>query len=130
MFAWARRVFATWTGLCEYLVFISLAVAGVANASWLWILIGAMVLLLLGWSHYRELFARAGELDARWRELAGLAHRQGKITLAFQLYTMARSLAVVLAAKLGFDCLFMTGAFLFGRAIAWLWGVDSGTIHL
>ena len=48
-FAWVRRVFASWTEFGEALVLLSVCVAGVANASRLWRIIGAMVLLLLGW---------------------------------------------------------------------------------
>jgi hypothetical protein len=128
MFAWMRRPFASWTEFGEYLVFLCACIAGIFHASWLWIPIGAMVLLLLGWSRYRDLFARAGKIDADWRELAGFAQRHGKTALAFELYARARAVAVVLGAKLGFDCLFMTGAYFFGMAVGWLWGVDAGAL--
>jgi hypothetical protein len=119
-----RRLFASWREFAEYLVFLGVCVAGIFHASWLWVPIGAMALLILGWSRSRDLFARAGKIDADWRELAGFAHRHGKTALAFELYAKARALAVVLGAELGFDCLFMTGAYFFGMAVAWVWGVD------
>jgi hypothetical protein len=119
-----RRLFASWREFAEYLVFLGVCVAGIFHAPYLWPVIGALVLLLLGWSRYRDLFARAGKIDADWRELAGFAHRHGKTALAFELYVRARALMVVLGAKVGFDCLFMTGSYLFGMAVGWLWGVD------
>jgi hypothetical protein len=42
MFAWTRRQFPSWTHVGEYLVFVAVCVAGIVNASWLWIPIGAI----------------------------------------------------------------------------------------
>ena len=52
-----------------------------------------------------------------------LALQNEKIALGFGLYARARSLPFVLAMKIGHDCLFMTGAYLFGMAAGWFWGV-------
>ena len=120
-FAWVRRVFASWTEFGEALVLLSVCVAGVANASRLWPIIGAMVLLLLSWDRYRELFGKAGNLDAEYRKLARLAQRNGHIGIGFALYLRARMLAIVLGAKLGHDALFLIGAFFVGLAVRWFW---------
>ena len=122
MFAWTRRLFPSWTHLGEYLVFLVVCLAGIVNASWLWIPISAMLLLLLGWSRYRDLLARAGEVDADWRELGALA-RTHNIGSGLGYYLKSHSLLVVFAAKLLHDSAFLAGAFLFGHAIAWLWGI-------
>jgi len=37
------------------------------------------------------------------------------------LYLKARTLAIVLGAKLGHDALFLVGAFVLGHATRWLW---------
>jgi len=121
MFAWVRWPFASWTEFGEYLVFLSVCVAGVANGSWLWPGVGAMLLLLLGWDRYSELFAKAGKIDAEYRELARLAHRNGHVGIGIALYLRARMLAIVLGAKLGHDVLFLIGAFIFGHLSRWLW---------
>ena len=42
LFAWMPRPFASWIEFLEYLVFITVCVAGVLNASWLWRLVGAL----------------------------------------------------------------------------------------
>jgi hypothetical protein len=85
--------------------------------------IAAMLLLLLGWSRYRELFVKAGRIDAEYRALARLADQSGQGAMAFQLYMRARLVIVVLGAKIGHDSLFMAGAYLFGIATGWFWGV-------
>ena len=120
-FLWARRLFGTWTEFCDYLVFVSVGVAGLAGASWLWPLIGAMVLLLIDWERYRELFVKADKIDAQYRELARLAHRIGHVQTGLGLYVRARALAIVLIGKLGLDALFLVGAFVFGQATRWVW---------
>ena len=71
----AVRPFKGWTEFFEFLVFLSACVAGVANASWLWVLVGALLLLLLGWRRWEALFVKAGDVDAEWRELGTLARR-------------------------------------------------------
>jgi hypothetical protein len=117
---WVRRLFASWTEIGEFAVFVSVCVAGIANASWLWVVIGGLVLLLLGWGRYRELFAKAGRIDADWRELGSLV-RAFKAGSGLELYARAHTLLLVLGAKVGFDCLFLCGGFLFGHVIRWLW---------
>jgi hypothetical protein len=101
MFAWTRRLFASWSEFAEYLVFLSVCLAGIL----------------------RDVFARAGAIDREWRELGNLALRNEKIALGFGLYVRARALPFVLAMKIGHDCLFMAGAYLFGMAAGWFWGV-------
>jgi hypothetical protein len=100
---------------------MTVCVAGVANASWIWPVVGAMVLLLLGWDRYRELFAKAGKVDAEYRELARLARRNGHFEIAVALYLRARLLVIVLGVKLGHDALFLIGAFIFGHVARWFW---------
>lgn len=116
-----RRPFDSWTDVFEYLTFLSACVAGVFNASWLWIAIGAMVLLLLGWDRYSELFVKAGRIDAEYLALARLALRHGRTGLGVSLLLKARLVVIVLAAKLGHDALFLTGAFIFGHVTRWVW---------
>jgi hypothetical protein len=118
--AWLR-LFGSWRGFFEYVIFLGVSVAGVANASWLWPVVGAMALLLIGWERYSELFAKAGKVDAGYRELAQLAHSHGHVGLGFALYLRARTLAIVLGAKLGHDALFLIGAFICGHVARWLW---------
>jgi hypothetical protein len=120
MRALVRRVFASWNDFLEYLTFLSVCLTGVFNASWLWIIIGAMVLLLLSWSRYAMLFKRAGEIDREWRDLASLM-RAYKVGHGLDLYAKAWKLPFVLAVKLGHDALFLTGAFIFGHVTRWVW---------
>jgi hypothetical protein len=103
------------------MIFLGACVAGVANGSWLWPLVGALLLLLLSWDRWSELFAMAGRLDAEYRELARLAHGNGHIGMGFVLYLRARTLAIVLGGKVGHDALFLIGAFIFGHVMRWLW---------
>jgi hypothetical protein len=116
-----RRLFGSWGEFFEYVIFLTVSFAGFANASWLWPVVGAMALLLIGWERYSELFAKAGKIDADYRELAQLAHRHGHIGMGVFLYLKARTLAVVLGAKLGHDALFLIGAFIFGHVARWFW---------
>jgi predicted permease len=120
---WAavRRPFGGWRQFSEFLVFVGVCVAGVANASWLWIVIGALALLLLTWARWEALFAKAGKVDAEWRDLGTLARRQNVGRLGLDYYLRARTLIIVLGAKVGHDALFLAGAFLFGRAARWFW---------
>jgi hypothetical protein len=115
--AWLR-LFGSWRGFFEYVIFLGVSVAGVANASWLWPVVGAMALLLIGWERYSELFAKAGKIDADDRELA---HRHGHIGMGVGLCLKARTLAIVLGAELGHDALFLVGAFIFGHVARWFW---------
>jgi hypothetical protein len=121
MRALVRRVFANWTEACEYLTFLSVCLAGLFNASWLWPLVGAMVLLLVGWERYSELFVKAARIDTQYLVLARLALRHGCAGFGFSLLLKARLLVIVLAAKLGHDALFLVGAFIFGHVTRWLW---------
>ena len=97
-----RLFFASWIEVFEYLTFLAVCAAGVAHASWRWIPVATLVLFLLGWARWRELIARAG---------------------AIMMYGRAHYLMLVVGAKLLQDGLFLTGAYAFGLAIGWLWGV-------
>ena len=92
---WAavRRPFVGWREFLEFLVFLGVCVAGVANASWLWVVIGALALLLLTWARWEALFAKAGKVDAEWRDLGSLARRQNvdRYGLAYYLRAGASS---------------------------------------
>ena len=91
LFAWMPRPFASRIEFLEYLVFITMCVAGVLNASWLWPLVGAMTLLLLSWSRYRHLLTRAARIDADYRDLAWL-ERAFKVGNGLAHYPKARTL--------------------------------------
>jgi hypothetical protein len=117
-------VFGSWKGLAEYLIFLSVTVAGLLGGSLLWIPIGAMLLFLLAWPRSRELIAQAGQVDADFRELGRLAlqHR----VLDYGLRNFARGVfhvPLVLAGKFGLDGLVLSGAYVVGIAAGWLWGV-------
>ena len=116
------RPFTSWIEVLEYLVFLCMGIAGMLDSSWLWPVNGALVLLLLRWSRFRDLFATAGRLDARYRELARLERASNRGT-GFALYGRARLLPTVLAMKIGHDCLFTSCAFLSGLVAAWLWAL-------
>jgi hypothetical protein len=116
-----RRLFKSWSEFFEYLIFMSVCLAGLLNGSWLWPVVGAMALLLLGWQRYSELFVKAAKLDADYRDLARLAHSHGHVGLGFSLYLKARTLLIVLGAKLGHDALFLIGAFICGHVARWFW---------
>jgi hypothetical protein len=118
--AWLR-LFGSWRGFFEYVIFLGVSVAGVFNASWLWPVVGAMALLLIRWERYSELFAKAGKIDADYRELAQLAHRHGHIGMGVGLYLKARTLLFVLGAKLGHDALFLVATFAIGHVVRWIW---------
>ena len=120
VFRWVRRPFASWTEFCEYLVFQAVCFAGVVNATWLWIAIGAMLLLLLSWPRYEVLCFRVREVDRGWRVLARLVRAQ-KVGHWLDLYAQAWKLPLLLAVKLGHDALFLAGAFIFGHVIRWVW---------
>jgi hypothetical protein len=64
--------------------------------------IGAMLLLLLDWSRYRNLFARAAKVDVQWRDLGALA-RTHNLGSGLAYYLRSKNVAVVLAAKLLHD---------------------------
>jgi hypothetical protein len=120
--SWIRRLFDCWTDFFEYLVFLSACTLGLFHASWLWISIGAMVLLLLRWSRWEALFTKAAAADAEWRELGWLT-RALKAGSGLDLYARAYKLPLVVAAKLGHDFLFVGGAFAVGYLIAWAWAL-------
>ena len=126
MLAWVRRPFASWQDFFEFLVFLVVCLAGIVHASWLWIVIGAMLLLLLGWSRWSELIAKAGKVDALYRELGRLALAFRVFGASFEMYARAHLVMMVLGAKFLQDAAFLIAAYLFGMASAWLWGVDVG----
>jgi hypothetical protein len=118
-----RWPFGSWTDFSEYLVFLGMCVAGVTNASWMWIVIGAMVLLLLGWSRWSALSIKAENIDAEYRALGRLAWERGVYEYVLRMFGNAYHLPFVLGAKVGLDALYLTGAFIFGHVSAWVWGV-------
>ena len=100
MFAWVRRLFASWQEFFEFLVFLLVCLAGIVHASWLWIVIAAMLLLLLGWPRWSELIAKAGKVDAQYRELGRLALAFRVFGASFEMYARAHLVMMVLGAKL------------------------------
>ena len=117
-----RRPFGSWKEFGEYLVFLLVCVAGVFRASWLWILIGTMLLFLLTWPRWRSLVAQAGRIDRQYMVMGTLAlKRAGLIAMALKQYAGAHHVALVLGAKWGQDALFLAGAYVFGMAIRWFW---------
>jgi hypothetical protein len=121
MRALGRRVFPSWKDFGEYLTFLSVSLAGLFDASWMWPVVGAMVLLLLGWERYSELFVKAARIDTQYLVLARLAFRHGRAGFGLWLLLKARLLVIVLAAKLGHDALFLIGAYIFGHVTRWVW---------
>ena len=85
-----------------------------------------MLLLLLGWSRWSELIAKAGKVDALYRELGRLALAFRVFGASFEMYARAHLVMMVLGAKFLQDAAFLIAAYLFGMASAWLWGVDVG----
>lgn len=122
-FAWTRHLFASWTEFLEYLVFASLCVAGVVNASWTWIVIGTMVLFLLDWPRSRELIDKAGTIDAEYIKRGKLAWERGVYEYVLRMFGSAYHLPLVLGAKMGFDGLYLTAVFFLGHVTAWAFGV-------
>jgi hypothetical protein len=125
-----QRPFATWGEFAEFVVFLAISIAGVFGASWVWVVIGAMTLFLLGFSRWRDTIAKAGSLDVDYRELGRLAFAARLFGIGFDRYARSHNLPLVLAAKFGVDTLFLTGAFLLARVAAWLWGLDAELFSL
>lgn len=121
MFVWMRRLFASWIEFAEYAVFLSIGVAGVASASGVWIVTGALTLFVLGFSRWRKLIEKAGHIDAEYRELGRLALVHKLVGVGIEMYAKAYRVPLVLGAKFLLDCLYLAGAFVFGHAIRWLW---------
>jgi hypothetical protein len=71
------------------------------------IVIGAMLLLLLGWSRWSELIAKAGKRDASYRELARDAFARRILAVGFEMYARAHLVMMVLGAKLLQDTAFL-----------------------
>ena len=118
------RLFASWTDFFEYLTFLSVCVAGVVHASWRWIFVGTLVLFLLGWPSWKHLIAKAGNVDAAFRELARMALVHRLFGVSFEMYRKAYLVPLVIGAKFLQDALFLTGAYVFGMAAGWFWDVD------
>jgi hypothetical protein len=120
--AWTRRLFGSRTEFFEYLVFVSVNVAGFLHAAWMWIVIGAMVLLLLDWPRWRELFAKAGTIDAEYLKRGRLAWERRVYEYVLRMFGTAYHLPLVLAGKMGFDALYLAAVFFLGHVTAWVWG--------
>jgi hypothetical protein len=101
MFFWTRRLLASSTEVCQYLVFLVVCTAGLVNGTWFWIINGSMLLLLLDWPLDRSLFEQTAEPTGQ-----------------------ATRLAIAVAAKLAHDALFLAGAFLFGGLARWIWSAE------
>ena len=112
---WAGRLFASSTEAYQHLVFLVVCAAGIVDATYLWIIDGSMLLLLLAWPLYRPFFERAALLDAGGKGGAAGA-------------TMR--LAVVAGVKLGRDALSLAGAFLIGSLMRWTWLAEVGQAAL
>jgi len=102
VFGWTRRLFKTGVELFEYLVFMTVCAAGMVHASWLWIAIGALTLILVTWARWREIFEKAERIDRQYRVMGALAlWRAGLPGLSMRLYAKAHHVALVLGAKFG-----------------------------
>jgi hypothetical protein len=115
-----KRPFSSLRDFIEFLTFLAVSIAGVANASPLWILIGGLALFLTTWPRYAAIYARAGHVDEQWRELGSL-ERAFKVGSGWRWFARARVLPTVVLWKLGHDSLFVAGAFLVGHIARWVW---------
>ena len=100
--AWSART--TWA---ENLAILLAGLYGFLNWPW-WvgIIVPSLMLLVLGWPHWRKLAAQAWEMDAQWRELG--------------MYSRGHNLALVVGGNL-LNHLFFTGlAFALGRIGRWM----------
>jgi hypothetical protein len=118
-----RRLFASWTEFAEYLVFIGVCFAGILHASWRWIAIGMFILFLLSWPRWWVLIAKAHSIDERYRELGRLALEHRLLGMSASFYSKARLVVIVIGGKMLHDGAFLTGAYFFGMAAGWFWGV-------
>jgi hypothetical protein len=76
---------------------------------WIGIIVPSLMLWILGWPHWRELAAKAWEMDAHWRELG--------------MYSRVHNFALVAGGNL-LNHLFFTGlAFVLGRIGSWMFVV-------
>jgi hypothetical protein len=117
-----RRLCGSWTEFFEYFVFISVCTAGIFDASRMWVPIGAMVLFLLGWPQWRELFVKGEKIDAQYREHDKLAWERRVYEYVLRICGSAYRLPLVVGGKVG--AISTSGAFfLFGHD-AWIWGVE------
>jgi hypothetical protein len=113
MLLWAGRLFASSTEAYQHLVFLVVCAAGIVDATYLWIIDGSMLLLLLAWPLYRPFFERAALLEGKGGA-AGATMR----------------LAIVAGMKLGRDALSLAGAFLIGSLMRWTWLAEVGQAAL
>jgi hypothetical protein len=115
----------SWRKVAELLVFMTTSVAGVFNASWLWVAFGALALFLLGYARWRVTIARAGSVDVGYHELGRLAFAARLFGIGFDPDARSHNVALVLAAKFSVDALFLAGAYLMGRAAGWMFAIDA-----
>jgi hypothetical protein len=78
-----------------------------------------LVLFLLGWPLWKHLIAKAGNVDAAFRELACMALVHRLFGVSFELYSRAYLVPLVIGVKFLQDALFLTGAYVFGMAARW-----------
>jgi hypothetical protein len=64
------------------------------------------------------------KIDAQYRGLGKLAWERGVYEYVLRMYGSAYRLPLVVDGKVGCDLLYLTGAFLFGHVLAWVWGVE------
>ena len=97
-----KRPFASWQEFRCYLLILAACVAGLTDVAW-WVAVPACTVLLL-WASDRG--------QHRW-----LIER-------FPLLSPVRILALSIGASLLNNLFFVALAYVFGRFIAWLWGVN------
>jgi hypothetical protein len=65
-----RRLFPSPSAIGEFLVFLGVGVAGMVQATLVWVAVAALALFLLSWSRWQPLIAKPGAVDANYRDLA------------------------------------------------------------
>jgi hypothetical protein len=105
----------------EFAAIFSACIAGFASVpAWAGVIGPAMALSLLGWARWRDVVARASEVDADWRELAERLRPYDPI-YALKYFARGHATLVVVAAHMLNNCLFTGLAYGFGYFLRRLW---------